>query len=84
MNTKQILEERGKTHGAFTDNAQVSQDLKHIAYGGKNWETMSDVQHEALDMILHKVARLLSGNPNEPDHWKDIAGYAELVVKELK
>jgi hypothetical protein len=33
---------------------------------------------EALEMICTKIARILSGNPNDPDHWKDIAGYAEL------
>jgi hypothetical protein len=37
------------------------------------------MQREALDMILHKIARIVNGNPNETDHWHDIAGYATLV-----
>jgi hypothetical protein len=35
-------------------------------------------------MILMKLARVIAGNPNEPDHWRDIAGYAELVVRSLE
>jgi hypothetical protein len=26
-----------------------------------------------------KMSRILCGNPNEPDHWRDIAGYATLI-----
>jgi hypothetical protein len=29
-------------------------------------------------MILHKLARVLSGNPDNADHWDDIGGYARL------
>jgi ferredoxin-fold anticodon binding domain-containing protein len=33
---------------------------------------------EALFMIAVKIARILQGNHLEPDHYKDIAGYAIL------
>lgn len=33
-------------------------------------------------MILHKCGRILSGDPNEPDHWRDIEGYARIANKE--
>ncbi len=35
-------------------------------------------------MIAHKIASILAGDPNEIDHWRDIAGYATLIVKELE
>ncbi len=38
---------------------------------------------EAAEMILHKLARLLNGDPNHRDSWADIAGYAELVVRNI-
>jgi hypothetical protein len=41
-------------------------------------------QREALDMIQHKIGRILAGNPNHHDHWHDIAGYATLVANELE
>jgi hypothetical protein len=51
--------------------------------GGKNWNELDDIQREALQMIASKIARILSGNHAEIDHWKDIAGYANLAVREI-
>ena len=84
MNTKEILEERGKTHGDFSDNARVSQQLKMIVREEHGYRKLNPVQKEAIDMILHKISRALCGNPNEPDHWEDMAGYSTLVVNRLK
>ena len=79
----QILAQRGKTHGDFTDNAQVSQDLKQVVEASVNWDKLSAVQKEAIHMILHKISRIVSGNANEPDHYDDIAGYATLAKDRL-
>jgi hypothetical protein len=38
---------------------------------------------ESLDMISNKIARIVNGNPSEPDHWIDIAGYATLIANRL-
>ena len=35
-------------------------------------------------MIAHKLGRICAGDPDFPDHYKDIAGYATLVAKELE
>lgn len=78
-----ILAQRQKTHGDFTDNARVMQNLKDVVHCEKGWNNLSRVQREAIHMILHKIGRILSGNPNEPDHWHDIAGYAELVKERI-
>jgi hypothetical protein len=37
-------------------------------------------QQEALDMICHKIGRIINGDANYDDSWRDIAGYAQLVV----
>ena len=74
------LNDRAKTHGSFIDNGHIMQLLKSTMQAfGKNWKTLEPHQREALEMIQHKIGRILSGNPNEPDHWRDIAGYATLV-----
>lgn len=78
-NINDTLNERAKTHGSFIDNGLIMQTLKQCAREGKNWNRLEPHQKEAIEMILHKIGRILSGNPNEPDHWKDIAGYATLV-----
>lgn len=80
----QILDERKKTHGEYATHARMAQDLKNVVRNSPNTSRLSDAQMEGLDMILHKVARILNGDPNHVDHWDDIAGYATLVSRELK
>ena len=76
-----ILEERGSRYGKFKDHAYITQYYKDTMkpYSDK----LSDSQKEALDMIFHKIGRILNGDPNYADSWVDIAGYAKLVVDEL-
>ena len=77
-----ILTERKKTHGDFSDHARVTQRLKAVFMGEATLcnAELSDVQREAVSMILHKIGRIVAGNPNVKDHWDDIAGYAKLVA----
>ncbi len=77
------LEERSKTHGDFSEQSAMSQRLKELLRDGDNWHKLSCEQKESLDMIQHKIARILSGNPNHIDSWHDISGYATLIVKKL-
>lgn len=79
---KNILTERGSNYGDFGEFALVSITLKSVVEECGN--KLSAVQKEALDMIMHKIARILNGNPNYADSWADIAGYAQLVVNELQ
>jgi hypothetical protein len=78
----QTLEERQKTHGDFYTHALLSQALKK-AFNHFGKSTLDDDQQEAIDMILHKIARIGNGNPDTHDHWHDIAGYATLVANRL-
>lgn len=84
-----ILVNRKKTHGDFTDHARITQTLKETMFSealkrkDRNQPPINHVQFEALDMIAHKIGRILAGNPDEPDHWLDIAGYATLVHQRL-
>ena len=41
-------------------------------------------QQEALDMIAHKIGRIINGDPDYADSWDDIAGYAKLVGDRLR
>lgn len=80
MDTTELLNERGKTHGDYSDHARITQALKFCAKDGKNWHNNPPEMKEALEMIFHKIGRILSGDPNFRDHWDDIAGYAKLVA----
>jgi hypothetical protein len=47
---------------------------------GANYDSLSMPMKESVDMICHKIARIVNGgHPQELDHWHDIAGYAKLV-----
>lgn len=75
----ETLSTRQTTHGDFTDNSEIMQTLKTFLRNHKGWEQLIPAEREALDMICHKIGRILCGNPHFPDHWHDIAGYATLV-----
>lgn len=46
-------------------------------------QEFEDDQVEALEMIAHKIGRIINGDPNYADSWHDIAGYAKLVADRL-
>ena len=82
MTPEQTIEARKTTHGDYAESADLAQKLKKLVReDGKHWQR-SPAQNEALDMILFKVARIVCGNPNHMDHWRDIAGYGWLVMRE--
>lgn len=76
------LATRQATHGCFGTNATVSQGLKEVLYHQPNYEFLTPVEREALDVICTKLGRIMSGDPHFDDHWADIAGYSELVRKD--
>ena len=79
------LNERGSRYGAFNSHAEITQAFKSVMAGGEtNWASLTASQKEALEMIAHKIGRILNGDPNYADSWVDIAGYAQLVVNELE
>lgn len=86
MEISKTLKERGDIHGDFTYHARMAQALKGVMYGNcgfSNWAHLNDVQRQALEVIVDKIARILVGNPDFHDHWHDIQGYAKLVEDRL-
>lgn len=78
------LKERTSQHGDLNDHSKVAQALKRAFANSINGGKLPDLHQEAVDMILHKLARIASGNFNHKDHWHDIAGYATLVEDRIK
>ena len=85
MNTSidKVLAERGSRYGEFSAHAMITQNIKRAMYDSPNWRTLSDDKKEALEMIAHKIGRILNGDPNYADSWTDIIGYAKLVEDTL-
>jgi len=84
VSVENTLTEREGRYGAFADHARLSQHLTDVMRSAPKWDGLSAVQKEALEMIQHKVARILNGDPRYVDNWHDIAGYATLVEKDLQ
>ena len=81
---KGILDNRGKIYGRFMHNAVTAQNLKEAARSSPKWCDLAPDQAEAIDIILSKIARIVSSSHNHIDNWDDIAGYAILVANELR
>lgn len=81
--TEQLIIERGSRYGKFKYGAEIMQELKDVMREVDGWRNLTPSQREALDMIQHKIGRILNGDPTYDDSWKDIAGYATLIVNEL-
>lgn len=75
-----VLSQRGGTHGDFEVGAQVAQYLKGIMHSSPRWQTMSSAQREALENVTGKLARILTGDPDFLDHYRDIIGYTQLAM----
>lgn len=73
------LNERGANYGDYDNMAYVAQKIKDVLRGGGAWSKTSPAQRESLDLIATKMARIVCGNPNLPDSWLDIEGYAKLA-----
>jgi hypothetical protein len=87
MESKDIaetLEERGTRYGSFAGHAHIAQELKRTMQRTKNWGELSDDKREALEMVAHKIARILNGDPEYHDSWHDIIGYTKLVADTLE
>lgn len=77
-----IVEERAKIRGSFDDQSRMSQCLKMtVRASPSKFPTMHHVTKEAVDQILEKLARALTGDQWERETWVDIQGYCELVLR---
>ena len=83
MDINETLKERGSRYGDFKEHAEITHNIKRAMRASKNWKYMSDDKREALEMIAHKIGRILNGDPEYSESWRDIAGYSQLVVNEL-
>lgn len=94
-----LLAARKSRHGDFRTQSDIAQALKRVVRGSRGmdfqrvqthehvvsaWAQLDPHQQEALEMILHKVARIMAGDANYDDHWRDVGGYAFRVEETLE
>ena len=83
-NITAVLAERGSRYGAFKGHAAITQGLKAVMFNFRSDLELAADQREALEMIAHKIGRIINGDPDYVDSWTDIAGYALLVADRLQ
>ena len=77
-----VLKERSEkynVHGTYQDHATITQAMKQEMRKHAGWKHLHPAHQEACDMICHKIARVINGDPYYDDNWKDIQGYAKLA-----
>lgn len=87
-----ILEQRGAAYGDFRYQAVLARAFKDLAAPAyDNLEQRSDLHsstvatiEEGMDMVLHKISRLLNGDITHLDSWDDIIGYATITVQRIR
>ncbi len=81
---KRTLENRGKKYGNFKEMCEAQAALKRaMRFHVTRFENLAPYQQEALDMFAVKIGRILTGDPDYDDNWRDIAGYALKVLDSL-
>jgi hypothetical protein len=98
MSVEQTLQDRGTRYGDFATHALITQALKDVMSGefaqaGETeekqglrkvrWLQLQPMPREALELIVHKIGRILNRDANYADSWHEIAGYAKLVEDRL-
>ena len=79
----ETLMHREQSYGDYATCSGIAQNIKRAMSNTLGWNSLSDTQRSSLEMIAFKISRILNGDPNHADSWRDIAGYAQLVVKDL-
>lgn len=74
--TERLTQDREKTHGDYTENAEVYQTIMATLQRYWRGEPATAAQQFGLSMIAGKIARITTGDANFADHWQDIEGYA--------
>jgi hypothetical protein len=83
VDTEKLIEARHSTHGDYSCVAELDQALKDVLRNHVGWDRLTPGQALAIEMIVHKIARIMCGKPDFRDHWLDVCGYVQCVLDRL-
>ena len=86
VDINKLLEQRRKTHGRYELGTAISYGIKDAIRRLSNEMVLDEYKimtMETLDMLAHKIARIISGSVNKDD-WVDIAGYSQLMINYIE
>ena len=79
-----MIRQKEAAYGGMHRQGELSQELKGVLHDHEGWHKLTGGQQEALDMVMHKVSRIVCGDNLYIDSWRDIAGYAQVIVDALE
>ena len=72
------------THGEFSENAIIAQQLRDAIRASPHWSRALNYQHrEALDQIISCMANIINGDASYEYHWIELAGHAMEMVNHI-
>lgn len=74
---------RTKTHGPFEKQGDRADKIRE-AMELHLCKHLRGHRRTAMNMIAEKLSRIIEGDGQFKDHWLDIAGYCECVLKEIR
>ena len=79
---KKTLKDRGKKYGDFKEMSEAITALERTMedFGLKR---LAPYQIHAMRLFAVKMGRILTGDPDYDDNWRDIAGYSLKVLDNL-
>jgi hypothetical protein len=84
LELEQTIAARRGRYGPLIESGEVAMKLEDYLRSLPGWQNLAYDQRESLAMVMHKVSRIMCGDPDYDDSWVDIAGYAQNVVNRLR
>lgn len=81
----ETLDARHEKYGYFIDVCETTYAIRNVIEAeleARNKVLAPDMLY-AIEMIAVKLGRIINGDPNYDDNWRDISGYATLIVDRL-
>jgi hypothetical protein len=77
----ELIRDKEASNGVFADTATIAQLLKAVLRRGKNWEGLGPDGKEALEQVATAIARILTGDATDAQHWTGAAAYLRMGAK---
>jgi hypothetical protein len=84
MSVEETTTQRKSVYGDFDAEARIADCLIETLVRQPQWYHLRPLHRQALRMIAMKMARIVNGDPEYPDNWHDIAGYATITEQRLR
>lgn len=78
-----VVSARDSSYGGFSGISKTCQSFKDLARNCPSWSSLAPCEKEGIDMIFHKITRILYAPNKIRDSWVDIGGYVRATLQAL-